>query len=484
MRAVTIFVTALLCVATTVYGVDTLLIPDPVLSNPWSLPSALGTSCTGLGPDGTFNYKEGKWYIDRSLESVCGPRQVFCKNGVVFQERYCSSPQGMFVADFNADCYMAGSAQVTASCGVTVACTESEMRIEVDEKAIWYQTSSQLQLNTNHADCKASWVNGKATFAISLGEESDDQYWSKCGIQRTINSGLDVSYRTDVMRDLSRTAAERYTEQHNAMVTREKCFMIHAKCTYAANGYVTGSFRSAGANAITEEDEQAIDFDLNFMDDSYTSYIGIPSVYTNDPLYARGEIKSLFHPKLKASLRSCWATNFPNAAAVTAGKTYETYNLVTQRCADDSTFFWQARGSNLYVDDYTFNAFRFFSDANNYEQDIWVHCTIVACDASDSTTAYCNDQCSSQTRRRRALDLAEPSMVSKMTEQKITHNARFLGDHQRFFNTEPSAVNSMFAYGLFAVGGVVAVASVALGIILLRGQYMNEKRYKLVQVNA
>jgi hypothetical protein len=368
-----------------------------------------------------------------------------------------------------------------------VTCTETSMRVVVDDAAIWEQTAAPLQLNTNHADCKADWVDGQAVFEISLGDEDADMYWDKCGIVRTINSGLDVTYRTDVIRDMSRTTEQRYTEAHGTIVTREKCFMMHAKCQYAANGYVTGSFRSAGANAIVEEDEEEITFDLNFMDESYTTYIEVPLVYTSDPLFARGEILTTFHPDLKASLRSCWATNFASEADVTAGKVYETYNLVTDRCGMDSTFSWTSdTDGSFYTDDFYFEAFRFFSDANNYEQDIWIHCSIVACAVEDSSSAFCTDQCLTVARERRDTErerreVAEPSMVSKMTQDTVSHNARWLGERMKFTNIEPVAANSMFAYGLFVVGGVIAIAAVGLGVVLLRGQYLNERKYAKLQ---
>jgi hypothetical protein len=241
---------------------------------------------------------------------------------------------------------------------------------------------------------------------------------------------------------------------------------------------VTTDFLLEGSGQLIQQsDDRQLQFSLQFTDSSFSQSLGVPAVYTGDDLFVRASlIPTPFLQDVRVSVRSCWATY--------GDEETQHYQLVTNRCVDDSTFLF---ATPYYTQDplndhFAFKSFRFYVDSDNYSQPVWLHCMLVACEEGDFSSLMCTDTCPDDLpvnrRSRRApirtgLLQDRPAQNLHMLRQEI----RYLGDRSPLPKTK-SGRERRLACALVAASTAVLLMTSFLVVIVVRWEYLLETRYK------
>jgi hypothetical protein len=294
------------------------------------------------------------------------------------------------------------------------------------------------------------------------------------------------------MRATDRT--NRVEETHGATVTREKCFMATLTCYYNSDGTVTTSFTPTTTNALVEEDTSQLTFDLIPTDcDTDADLSGPATVFVDERVCYRGLIETNWHVDLRASLRTCWASESADPAVMT-----NAYLLADRDGVDtsDSTFSWDCypltgSATRYYSEFFSFDAFRFQpaleadqNDVNTYVQTMYIHCEINACEQDDSTSDHCETENACLidlgipiARKRR--EAQQPMSLAGLTKTQLSGKVFVLPRRETSVNfVEPSSYNifsDTLSLGMFAVGCVLGVVVIGLVAVLRRTQ--NQVRY-------
>lgn len=443
-------------------------------------------------------------FVDKMYDSKCFIRKVTCSaDGNVESHKSCPDNQ-VYIADDDDTCYDVTSATVQTSCGVSVHCGASAMTVHVDDAAIWQQTAADLQFNPGTDDeCKFEHNNGGYyEAALSLLTSGGDTRWDNCAATRsvvTINDQLAVKYAFKVIRDEDRETGgsdQRVEEQHGALVTREKCFMMDVQCYYKADGTASSSYKPTAAGALTKEDESNLEFAMYPIgcpgeDNEGQKLSSAPVVYVKNKVCYETEITSNFHPEIRISTTNCWATPSSDPEDSTI------YQLSGLDANSDSTFDWDCHDGS-YKEKFSFSAFRFqhrfsadggdINDEKEYAQTMWVHCDVNACADSDTSSADCGlhtqragTVCANPNARRRRRAISEDSsMLSKLTKGKTISKMYVVQPQGPVTYDTPryNMLSDTLSMVMFATGCVFAIVAVGLLVVMKRAK--NQLKYKVL----
>jgi hypothetical protein len=367
------------------------------------------------------------------------------------------------------------------------------MSVYVRSAAIYGQTAGDLQLNDDSCHFAA---DGSDNYFYSV--DLTDSEWDDCGVTRSlVGGGTGIKYETAVKRWSGRAglvgggiSTEREEEQHNGViVTREKCFMMTARCYYNADGTASAEFYPSAPNTLVEYDTNALDFNLYPITcgnrGPTAGPISVQTVFVKEEVCFRAEIadNTDWHDNIRLSIRRCWASDdntWTSSGQSPAPGFYYPLGAAVNEGDSDATFSWDCHAQDgsgnpdPIREDFSFDAFRFqqssYNDNTvNYAQTIYVICEVNACEIDDFTSDECTPKadCVDFTNdRRQRRDTLHPGL-GQMSRTVVAGRLNVL--------PKPAEKRELYSYnlladslamGMFAVGCVLAVVAVGLLIVL------------------